>query len=152
MRYFRRLPPLLRVASLLGLVSAVASLVVLVEALITSLASVPPHWSANATRMLFIGLNLGMFGGACSFAVNTYSLRFRRSDGGPFPLESWRSQFQAIAVLAALPLSALAVALVPPLDFPADVLAIGFTFVAAVGLLAAYVWLTAFGAASGRPT
>ncbi len=37
MRYFRRLPPLLRVASLLGLVFPLASLALLIPLLVTSL-------------------------------------------------------------------------------------------------------------------
>jgi len=55
-----------------------------------------------------------MHGGACSCTVTTYSTRFRRPDGEPFPLGSWQSQLRAILLLAALPLCALVVALYIP--------------------------------------
>jgi hypothetical protein len=138
-RNFRRLPPLLQVASLLGLLVALVSIAVLIEALLMSLLSAPPHWSADGSRLLAIGLNLGMLSGACSFAVNSYSLRFRRPDGGTFALESWQSQVRAIALLAALPLGALVLVLVVPLSFPTDFLAIGLTLLAAVVLLVAHL-------------
>jgi hypothetical protein len=83
--------------------------------------------------------------------VNTYSLRFRRPQGGTFPLESWQSQVQAIALLAALPLCALAVALLLPPGFLALFVAIGITLVAAVVLLVAHV-SAAVGEAGRRPT
>lgn len=154
MRYFRRLPPLLRVVSLLGLLIALASIAVLIEALLMSLSSAPPHWSADGSRLLAIGLNLGMLGGACSFAVNTYSLRFRRPDRGTFALESWQSQVRAITLLAALPLGALVMVLVVPLSFPTAFLPLGLTMLAAVVLLVAHLAdavESTVGGASDRP-
>jgi hypothetical protein len=147
---FRRLPPFLRVASLLGLLFPLTSIAVLIASVISSLSSAPPAWSADSSRLLVIGLNLVMLGGACSFAVNSYSVRFGRPDGGPFPLDLWQSQVQAIALLAALPLGALVAVLVLPLSVHTDFLAIGITLLAAVVLLVAHASVAARGA-SGRP-
>ena len=144
MRSFRRLPPLLRVASLLGLLFPVASLTLLVSWLVTSLPSFsrsPPE--PDFGRGLF-ALNLGLLGGACSCVVTTYSTRFRRPDRGPFPLGSWQSQMRAIVLLAALPLCALALALfippTPPALFLASLLDIAISLLGAMVLLAAFVW------------
>jgi hypothetical protein len=136
MRYFRRLPPLLRVASLLGLLFPLASLVLLIPLLVTSLPSFP-NSPPDFGRRGIIALNLGMLGGACSIAVNAYSTRFRRPDRGPFPLNSWQSQVRAIVVVAVLPSCALALALVAPL-IPLP-LAFLLVAVAAISVLAAIV-------------
>jgi hypothetical protein len=139
-RYFRRLPPLLRVASLLGLLFPLASLALLIPLLVTSLPSfplTPPDFGRRGIS----ALNLGLLGGACSVAVNTYSTRFRRPDRGPFLLSSWQSQVRTILLAAALPLCALALALVAPL-IPLP-LAFVFWVVTVVSLLGAIVLLIA---------
>ncbi len=147
MRYFRRLPPLLRVVSLLGLLCVLASLVLLVSVLVTSLRSFPSFSRSplDDERRGIMALNLGLLGGACSVAVSAYTTRFRRPNRGPFPLNSWQSQVQAIALGAALPLCALAVALVAPLiPLPLDfVLAIvaAITVPAAIVLLIVTIWV-----------
>src|SRR5258708_14397815 len=114
MRYFRRLPPLLRGASILGLLSPLASLALLIPLLVTSLPSFP-RTPPDFGRRGIMALNLVLLGGAYSTVVNTYSTRFRQPDRGPFPLSSWQSQVRAIALGAALPSCALALALVAPL-------------------------------------
>ncbi|HEV8194673.1 MAG TPA: hypothetical protein VGP82_24740 [Ktedonobacterales bacterium] len=159
MRNFPRLPPLLQVAVILGLLLLFAAAVlgifapiVWVFALIASQSSASPPWYLDPIRLFVIALNLGALGVACNFAVNTYSRRFRRPDRGPFPLDSWQSQVRVIALLAALPLGALVVVLILPLGWPpdnfalplgwpADFLPIGITLLAWGALLAAYVWL-----------
>ena len=148
MRYFGRLPPLLQVAFIVGLMllltTAVVGIfapVVWVFALIASQSSASPPWYFDPIRLFVIALNLGALGVACFFAVNSYSRRFRLSDQGPFPLDSWQSQVRVIALLAALPLGAIVVVLVLPLGWPADFLPIGITLLAWGALLAAYVWL-----------
>ena len=150
MRYFDRLPPLLQVAVILGLMLLVAGIavagfapIVFVFALIASQSSASPPWYLDPIRLFVIALNLVVVAFACFFAVISYSRRFRRPDRGPFPLDSWQSQVRVIALLAALPLGALVVVLVLPLGWPADFLAIGITLLAVVALLAAYVWLIA---------
>jgi hypothetical protein len=110
MRDFRHLPPLLRVASILGLLFPLASIELFAVVFAPTLSSLP----VGSFRVLMIALNLLLLGWACSFAVRTYSARFRQPGGGPFPLDSWQSQVRAIVLLSALPLGALAVALVIP--------------------------------------
>jgi len=140
MRYFRRLPPLLRVASLLGLLFPLASMVLLVALIIMSLPTFP-QLPVDFFRVLVIGANLGMLSGACAFAISAYSTRFRRPDRGPFLLDSWQSQVRAIALLAALPLGAITLALVTP---PTLLAAFGLVFLAfAVSALAALVLVAA---------
>ena len=141
MRYFRRLPPLLRVASLLGLLFPLAALALLVPLLFSGLWSFPwfPQVSPDFGRRGIMALNLVLLGGACSVAVNTYSTRFRQPDRGPIPLSSWQSQVRAIALGAAVPLCALALALVAPL-IPLP-LAFVFWVVTVVSLLGAVVLL-----------
>src|SRR5262249_59611907 len=96
-RMFRRLPPLLRAASIVGLLLPLASIVLLGRGLVIAILPSFPGWPVDASRVLAIAVNLGMLGGACSTVVNAYSARFRRLDRGRFPLESWQSQVRAIA-------------------------------------------------------
>ena len=154
MRYFDRLPSLLQVAFIVGLLLLLTTAVVgfitpvvWVFALIASESSASPPWYIDPIRLFIIAANLGAVGGACFFAVTTYSRRFRRPDRRPFPLDSWQSQVRVIALLAALPLGAIVVVLILPLwlilplGWPADFLPIGITLLAWGALLAAYVWL-----------
>jgi len=101
MRYFRRLPPLLRVASILAVLFPLASMALLVALIILSLPTFP-QLPVAFFRVLVIGANLGMLGGACVFATSAYSTRFRQPNRGPFLLDSWQSQVQAIALAGEL--------------------------------------------------
>jgi hypothetical protein len=148
MRSFRRLPPLLRVVSLLGLLFPLASLALLVPVLVTSLRSFPqvlPEVDREVvSREVVIALILGLLGMTCTFAVNTYSTRFRRPDRGPLALGSWQSRVRAIVLVVALLVFALALALVAtliplPLNFMLMLLA-----AAVVSALAAAVLLVAW--------
>ena len=113
MRNFRRLPPLLRVASILGLLFPLGFFIAMVAVLVTSLAS--SHQSGfYPSRVAVIALNLGAVGGACTVAVHTYSMRFRQPGRGPFPLDSWQSQVRALLLSSALPIGALVLAVVSP--------------------------------------
>jgi uncharacterized membrane-anchored protein len=142
LRYFPRLPMLLRVAFILGLLFPLASIALLIEALISRLSAVSPHWSADVERLGLIAVNLGMVSGACSFTVNTYSLRFRRSDTGPFPLTSWQSQVRAILLLAALPISALVLAAFISPTSLAFIIVFPISLLGACVLLVAYFYLS----------
>jgi hypothetical protein len=113
MRYFRRLPPLLRVMGIGGLLLPLASIAVLLGLLTTLLPSFP-QWPVEADPVLGIALNLGLLGGVCSYVVDGYTLRFRRPDSRPYPLASWQSQVGWWGALAGLPLGGLAVALFLP--------------------------------------
>lgn len=131
---FRRLPPVLRVASLLrpllplGLFVGLALLVT---------AGTWPHGPAvaYALRIAVIALNLGVLGLGCSVIVHVYNSRFRQPGREPFSLESWRSQVRAILAMAAIPVCALVLALV---ILPT---ARAFQFVFPVSLIGVFVCL-----------
>ena len=148
MRSYRRLPPLLRVVSLSGLLFPLAALARLVPVLVTSLRSfpqvLPDVGREGVSRKVVLALILGLLGVACTFAVHTYRTRFRRPDRGPLSLGSWQSKVRAIVLVVALLIFALALALVAtliplPLDFMLVLLAS-----AAVCALAAAVLLVAW--------
>jgi hypothetical protein len=137
MRDFRRLPLLLRVTSVMGLLFLLAVLALLTDALITWLSPVP-HSSLDSSRVGVIVPNLMLLSLAWSFPVNSYNIRFRRPDRGPLPLDSWQSQVRAIALLSALPLCGIAFALfVPPSSF-------AFVAVFALFILGAIVAFAAY--------
>lgn len=156
MRYFRRMPPLLRVASILGVLFPLASMILLVPLLIRGLSTISqlmdrststqvPQLPVDFFRMLVIGQNLSILGLACVFIISAYSMRFRRRDGGPFLLDSWQSQVRAIALLAALPLCAIILALVTtqtlPLTFVFIPLACAISVFAVLVILVASFWV-----------
>jgi hypothetical protein len=87
LRYIRRLPPLLRVVSIVGLLLPLASLVLLMLGFLSRLSR---DWGVD--HVLAVALNLTMLGVSCFFAVDAYSVRFRRPDRGPVPLDSRQSQ------------------------------------------------------------
>lgn len=115
MRFFRGLPPFLRVVWVLGLLFPLTALAVLVVGFITYWSSIPLlTLTMNDSRVTPIGLNLTMLGLACSAVINTYIKRSRQPDREAFPLDSWQRQARAIALLAALPLCGLTLAAVIP--------------------------------------
>ena len=114
MRYFRRLPPLLCVVSLLGLLFLLAAFALGVFGLVTNHLSSSPSFPQSSIRVQDIAGNLGLLGLACTFAVQTYSTRFRLPDRGAFPLSSWQSRTRVIAVVAALSICSLVLAVVIP--------------------------------------
>jgi hypothetical protein len=136
MRYFRRLPPLLRLASIVGLLFYLAALALLTDSVSMFLLSFP-HAHQDSSPLFIITPNLLWLGSACSFAVNGYSTRFRRSDRGPFPLGSWQSQVRAIALLSALPLCGIVLALIIPST------SLAFMVVFLISLLAGFVVIVA---------
>ncbi len=140
MRDFRRLPPLLRVASILGLLFSLAPIAAIMVVLIASLSS-SPQSGVYATRVAVIVGNLGVLSGACSVAVQTYSTRFRQPDRGPLPLASWQSRMRAIFLAAALPICALALAVFIPPTQSAFEIVFPVSIIGAVVLLAASLWM-----------
>jgi hypothetical protein len=113
MRYFRRLPPLLRVVSILALLFDLTALVVFLAGLPIIQAAFP--WlSLDAHRAMGIGLNLLSLSLACSLVVNSYIVRFRRVGWASYPLASWQSQMRWLVLLGALPLGVLLVVLLLP--------------------------------------
>jgi hypothetical protein len=108
MRNFRRLPPVLRVASLLGLQFPLP----LFTLLLISNRWFFPQSGVYASRVAVIALNLGLVGMTCAHVVQTYSARFRQPGSGPFPLEAWQSQVRAIVLPTALTICAIILAVI----------------------------------------
>ncbi len=111
MRYFRRLPPLLRVASILGWLFFLAAIALWGYSLVMK---APPSLqsSQETDRVRIIALNLYILGLGCIFVIKTYSSRFRQPDRMPYPLDSWESQLRAIALMSAPLICALVLAVV----------------------------------------
>lgn len=138
MHNFRQLPPLLRFVGIAGLVLPLAALALLLQMLPTKLAT--SDWPTEFTRVVAIALSLILLSGACSFVVTMYSMRFRRSAMGLFPLASWQSQVRTLLLLAALPMGALALAVVIPSTYLVETVFFPLSASAALMLIAAYVY------------
>jgi hypothetical protein len=146
---FRRLPPLLRVMAIIGLLLPLATIVLLTPILVTAQATAA--WPAAYTRVQAIAASLGMLGLCCTLVVASYRMRFRCSGRGPFRLDSWPHQLRTLLLLAALPLCVLAWAVLIPPTQP------GFGNVFLIQMLAAgklggvSIWgLAAYQAGQGR--
>lgn len=114
MSNFRRLPPVLRVASLLRLLFPLALMAVFFGSRILHQWT-SPQSSLYISRGAVIAINLGIVGMACTRAVRTYSMRFRQQGSGPFALDTWQSQVRAILLPAAVSICALVLAVaIPP--------------------------------------
>jgi hypothetical protein len=74
-----------------------------------------------------------MLGLSFTIVVVTYNMRARRPGRGPFSLDSWQGQVWTLVLLAALPLCALAWAVLIPLSHP------GFGNLFLISMLAACV-------------
>jgi hypothetical protein len=139
MHYFRRLPPLLRMISLLSLLLWLTALVLILEGLPiipTSFPRVP----VDAHRAGDIGMILLILSFACSFVVNNYTLRFRRPGRQAYPLDTWLSQMRWWLLLGALPLCALTVAILLPRTPLFDLMLFLPTVLAMLVLGAAWVY------------
>lgn len=135
---FLRLPPVLRVASLLGLLCPLGAFAGFALA-ITAGLWFPGSWVARSFSVAVIAVNLGVLGLGCSGVVHIYNSRFRQPGGDSLPLETWQSQVRIILALAAIPGCASVLALVIPptasafqFVFPVSLVGI---FVCAVALL-----------------
>ncbi len=145
-RHFRRLPPFLQVVSILGPLLPTASLAVLIPTITARILSLPlsaPLALWDSVHTVWIALNLTLLGGACTIVVNTYRARFRHPDRGPFPLSSWQSQARTLALLAALPLCALALTIASPPDSLTSFFAGIFSVFGALIMLMASIWALA---------
>jgi hypothetical protein len=139
MRYARRLPPLLRVMNILGLLFILMAVVAL-------LAGAPifhgsfqwsPMQAHRATGIVFTLLALSL---ACTFVVSNYTLRFRRAGRPSYPLDSWPSQVRWWLLLGTLPLCVLALAVVLPRTPLFDFVLAVLTVLAMLLNLAAWVY------------
>src|SRR5258708_20739722 len=104
MRDFRSLPFHLRVVSLLGLLCLLAFSLLFSNLLfVTILSSLSP----DSWRILLMAVNLLILGWTCLTVVLFYRARMAQSDGGPFPVSSWRRQERALLLCTALLLLSL---------------------------------------------
>lgn len=164
LRYVHQAPRLLQILWLLALTLSLAAVAILVSALLSAsamfgaLLSGPqagpfPGGYLSFMRLVFLGMTLGMLGGACAWPGNAYMAHMRHPGRARFWLASWQAQALAALTLAALPLGALApvLALFSPDATPANDLfsSVLFVVVAAVNvieaivLLVAYLWIAA---------
>ena len=86
---------------------------------------------------------------ACNWPGVAYGLRFRLPARALPWLNTWRGQLAATLGLAALPLGSVAVALVIPPSSSFFALTFLLNMLAALVLLAAYVWALALSSSSG---
>jgi hypothetical protein len=139
MHYFRRLLLLLRMLSILGLACILASIPL--YGMATGVVPSFLEWSMSDSRAVGIALDLDILGGACTFVVNMYALRFRRPGRAIYPLDSWQSQARWMLLLAALPLAALAAAIFSSVTPVLNLfLVVPPTLLGAGALLAAYFY------------
>ena len=134
MRYFRRLPPLLRALWLLRLLFPLASLGLLAWTLV-----VFREQEISTARAEAVGLALVMLAVACNWPVTVYSVRFERPARALPWLSTWRGQLAAALGLAALPLGVVAVVLFIPTNSPLYSVEYLLTMLALLVFLAAYV-------------
>jgi peptidoglycan/LPS O-acetylase OafA/YrhL len=137
----RQLPLFLRVVGILGLLFPLASLVILLAMVVLFITGgdVSRQRLANDPRLIVSVVNLNMLGLACGFAVNRYRTRFRQPNRRPFPLDSWQSQARTIALLAALPLCAIALAaVISPTQEAAILMLFAISALGVFALLRAY--------------
>ena len=138
-RYFLRLPPVLRVARIAGLLLALAALVLFLQMLPTWLST--SHWPADFPQVFTIAWSLIALSLSCSLVVYPYDRHARRSGRGAVALDSWQSQVRALLVSTALPLCALVLAVVIPPTQPGYENIFFITILAMFVSLVANLWL-----------
>lgn len=149
MRYFHRLPPLLRALNLLALLFALASLGVLIWTVPLLIADGQvlfsgAHALATTDQILSlnwrvaVSLNLGMLGGACNMPAVISAVRLHRPDYSAPRLDAWQAQLKVALGLAALPLGSLAVLLLIKSTYLLFAVTSLLTVVSAVLLAIAY--------------
>jgi hypothetical protein len=131
-RYFHRLPLLLRVVSIMGVLLPLASVAVLVPLFVLGWMAYPPAPAVPGGyfRLWWIGMNGIALALPCLFVVNLYCLRFVEPPRRAFAVSSWQRQVGVFGLLAALPLGGIAVALILPSVLPTSILEMG---IAALG-------------------
>jgi hypothetical protein len=133
MRSFRRLPPLVRVASIAGLLYLLASIGLLITYLVTGwwTSGTPPHIIPLAVSPFYLGV-------ACSLAEDFYRIGLPLPDRGLFWLDSWQSRVLATVLLfVPLPLCALVLALILPPTL------LAFLVIYVICVLEGLIWVVA---------
>lgn len=122
LRYFRQIPRLLQVLSLLGFLLLLAAIAMLISELVTATSALvvflnDPNTSSppgQTLRLLGTGMSLGLLGFGCAWPTMMYVSHLRRPGRAPWP-DTWQMQALATLALVTLPLFSLAL----PLLFPA---------------------------------
>lgn len=119
--FFRQIPRLLQVLSLLGFLLLLAAIAMLASELVTATSALVvfldgPHTSSPAVqtlRLLGTGMSLGLLGFGCAWPTMMYMAHLRRPGRAPWP-DTWQMQVLATLAIVLLPLFSLAL----PLLFP----------------------------------
>jgi len=138
MREFRRLPPLMRVVRIVGLLFILSGAALLITSFVKSQSSAPPAFGDSA-RVWIIAMGLLGLSLVCTFVCLAYRTRVGRPGLGPLPLDSWQSQVRAILLLSALPLCGIALALVIPPTYELWLFWIGFPIIFVLAAVEAFV-------------
>jgi len=141
MRHVRRLPPLLRIVRIVGLLFIPTGIALGITSFVTNRWSAP-HAFGDSARVWVIAMDVLWLSMACNFICLAYVTRVGRPGLGPFPLDSWQSQVRAIVLLSALPLCGIALALVIPPTSAAVWIIIPLSLLATIEMV---VLLAAFG-------
>lgn len=145
-RGIQLLPPLVRAATVVGMLAWAAA--ILVGMLGLTMLVYPQYFPQpsyqpsfrDGLRLLLLGGNLGLFGLACILVVVIYGARFYQPDGGSYPLSSWQSQLRVIAFLGGWPAGAVVVVLLLPPAIPVLLAFMAPSLLAAVVAAVAWVW------------
>jgi hypothetical protein len=115
---FRGLPPFLRLTTLVGVICGLTCLVLVGLMLITALF---PSFAAEGAfaraHLPPLAVSLLTLSYAFSFLSRAYLSHEHSPDTRGFPFHTWQEQARTTALLAALPLCALVLALVPLAPF-----------------------------------
>lgn len=132
----RRLPPLLRAASVVGILFGFVVLVMVVFLSdLQGLFDPSMPWE-DVSRLQLTALDCAVLAIDCAIVIFAFRTRFYRPDREPHPLGSWQRQARALSILATLPLCNVVLALV----FSPDLKIYEFVF----GMAMLGVWI-AFG-------
>jgi hypothetical protein len=136
MHYFRRLPPLLRTMSAVGILFGFVVFVAFIFlSALQGLFALQLSWE-DVSRIQLVAIDCAVLAIDCAIVIYAYNTRFYRPDREPHPLGSWQRQARAWGSLAVLPLCNIVLALV----LSPDLKIYGFVF--GLGILG--VWI-AFG-------
>lgn len=145
-RGIQLLPPLVRAATVVGMLAWAAGIIVGMRLGLTMLVYpqyFPPSYQPSfrdGLRLLLLGGNLGLLGLACILVVVIYGARFYQPDDGPYPLSSWQSQLRVIALLGGWPTGAVVLMLLLPPAIPVLLAIMAPSLLEAVVAVVAWVW------------
>jgi hypothetical protein len=147
--YFRRLPLFMRIARMVGLLCFLPALVLLAWIGVTGLPFDLPA-EGEFQHLLVIAASLVPLGTAFSFPSTAYISYLRSAGSRASPFRSWQQQARAIALLAVLPICALALVFIAPGSALLLQVSWALTVIAAVGNVVASIWIASRSAKSAE--